>query len=297
MSKLTLLLFSAVSLCSIFFAGCNSSEKKNGITAYLEGNNKKGGLFGRHGEGPRLKNPNLSIQVDPNLARSLTYSRIKTQAPFIAMTFDDGPHPVYTPRLLDILKARNIKATFFVVGTNTRRYPGIIRRMIAEGHEVGNHTVNHKYLSRISVEQARAEVMGCERAIIAACGVRPTILRPPGGHINNQVKVWLNREFGYSTIMWAVDPEDWKRPGSGVVAQRIITETDPGEIVLAHDIHGPTIAAMPRALDGLLSKGYRFVTVSQLISLERRKLADIETPKENLQNSDYSKKSLALFSD
>ena len=89
--------------------------------------------------------------------------------------------------------------------------------------------------------------------------------------------------------MWAVDPEDWKRPGSGVVAQRIITETDPGEIVLAHDIHGPTIAAMPRALDGLLSKGYRFVTVSQLISLERRKLADIETPKENLQNSDYSK--------
>ena len=297
MSKLTLLLFSTVSICSIFFAGCNSSEKKNGNTAYLEGNNKKGGLFGSHGEGPRLKNPNFSIQVDPNLARSLTYSRIKTQAPFIAMTFDDGPHPVYTPRLLDILKARNIKATFFVVGTNTRRYPGIIRRMIAEGHEVGNHTVNHKYLSRISVEQARAEVMGCERAIIAACGVRPTILRPPGGHINNQVKVWLNREFGYSTIMWAVDPEDWKRPGSGVVAQRIITETDPGEIVLAHDIHGPTIAAMPRALDGLLSKGYRFVTVSQLISLERRKLADVETSRENLQNSDYSKKSLALFSD
>ncbi|MEC8691449.1 MAG: polysaccharide deacetylase family protein, partial [Verrucomicrobiota bacterium] len=146
MSKLTLLLFSTVSICSIFFAGCNSSEKKNGNTAYLEGNNKKGGLFGRHGEGPRLKNPNFSIQVDPNLARSLTYSRIKTQAPFIAMTFDDGPHPVYTPRLLDILKARNIKATFFVVGTNTRRYPGIIRRMIADGHEVGNHTVNHKYL-------------------------------------------------------------------------------------------------------------------------------------------------------
>ena len=114
--------------------------------------------------------------------------------------------------------------------------------------------------------------------------------------INNQVKVWLNREFGYSTIMWAVDPEDWKRPGSGVVAQRIINDTDAGEIVLAHDIHGPTIAAMPRALDGLLSKGYRFVTVSQLIALERRDLANDESSKELNYPSVSSEESLAAFS-
>ena len=292
-SYLLLLFYSIIPFT--FLVGCSSSDNKNGNTAYLEGKGKSG-LFGGRSQGPKLKNPDFSIQVDPNLARSLTYSRIKTQAPFIAMTFNDGPHPVYTPRLLDILKARNIKATFFVVGTNTRRYPGIIRRMIAEGHEVGNHTVNHKYLSRISIEQARAEVAGCERAIIAACGVRPRILRPPGGHINNQVKVWLNREFGYSTIMWAVDPEDWKRPGSGVVAQRIINDTDAGEIVLAHDIHGPTIAAMPRALDGLLSKGYRFVTVSQLIALERRELAYDESSKVLNNPSVSSEESLAVFS-
>ena len=171
-SYLSLLFYTIIPFT--FLVGCSSSDNKNGNTAYLEGKGKSG-LFGGRSQGPKLKNPDFSIQVDPNLARSLTYSRIKTQAPFIAMTFDDGPHPVYTPRLLDILKARNIKATFFVVGTNTRRYPGIIRRMIAEGHEVGNHTVNHKYLSRISIEQARAEVAGCERAIIAACGVRPRI--------------------------------------------------------------------------------------------------------------------------
>ena len=85
--------------------------------------------------------------------------------------------------------------------------------------------------------------------------------------------------------MWAVDPEDWKRPGSDVVARRIISETDPGEIVLAHDIHGPTIAAMPRALDGLLSNGYRFVTVSQLIAIERRSIAALSEYDNNFLSS------------
>ena len=90
--------------------------------------------------------------------------------------------------------------------------------------------------------------------------------------------------------MWAVDPEDWKRPGSDVVAHRIISETDPGEIVLAHDIHGPTIAAMPRALDGLLSNGYRFVTVSQLIAIERRSIANLSDFGNNLLSSTVDRK-------
>ena len=283
-------LFGFITISLILMLGCSSTGGKyeNGRnTAYLDGDGKKRGLFGgrKRNKSAPLQNPNINIRVDPSLARSLTYSRIRTEGPFIAMTFDDGPHPVHTPRLLDILKRRNIKATFFVVGTNARRYPQLIRRMIAEGHEIGNHTVNHKYLSRISVEEARAEVLGCEKAIVAACGVKPRILRPPGGHINDRVKVWLKKEFGYSTIMWAVDPEDWKRPGSDVVAHRIISETDPGEIVLAHDIHGPTIAAMPRALDRLLSNGYRFLTVSQLIAIERRSIANLSEFDNNFLSS------------
>ena len=284
----TLLGFIVISL--ILMLGCSTTGGKyenSGNTAYLDGEGKRRGLFGgrKRKKSAPFQNPNINIRVDPSLARSLTYSRIRTEGPFIAMTFDDGPHPVHTPRLLDILRRRNIKATFFVVGTNARRYPQLIRRMIAEGHEIGNHTVNHKYLSRISVAEARAEVLGCEKAIVAACGVKPRILRPPGGHINDRVKVWLKKEFGYSTIMWAVDPEDWKRPGSDVVARRIISETDPGEIVLAHDIHGPTIAAMPRALDGLLSNGYRFVTVSQLIAIERRSIAALSEYDNNFLSS------------
>ena len=220
------------------------------------------------------RNPNVHIPVDPNRARALTYSRVRVNGPYIALTVDDGPHPVNTPRLLDILKARNIKATFYVVGTNARRHPAILRRMVAEGHEIGNHTVNHKYVSKISEAAAKAEVRNCEKAIVDATGVRPRTFRPPGGFINDRVKLWLKDDFNYSTIMWAVDPQDWRRPGSSVVAQRILRDTDPGEIVLVHDIHAPTITAMPRTLDGLLSKGFRFVTVSQLIAMERSAIAD-----------------------
>jgi len=219
------------------------------------------------------RNPDLHIPVDPARARALTYSRVKVAGPYIAMTFDDGPHPTNTPRLLDILKRRNIRATFFVVGTNARRYPAIMRRIVAEGHEVGNHTVNHPHITKISQERVAAEVSGCAEAIFTSCGVRPRIFRPPGGFINNRLKIWLNDTYGYSTIMWAVDPQDWKRPGSAVVASRIINNTSAGAIVLAHDIHAPTITAMPRALDGLLAKGLRFVTVSQLIAMERDNIA------------------------
>ena len=242
-------------------AGCNGS--KNGRNARAPGKLKS--AF--------LRNPNINIPIDPARARAVTYSRVSVNGPYIAMTFDDGPHPVHTPRLLDLLKKRNIRATFYVVGTNAKRYPHILRRMVAEGHEIGNHTVTHKHITKINIEQVRQEVMGAQQAIIAACGVKPRTFRPPGGHTNDRLKVWLYREFGYSTIMWAVDPQDWKRPGPAVVANRIISNTSAGSIILAHDIHAPTIAAMPQALDGLLTRGYRFVTVSQLIALESRGVA------------------------
>ncbi len=290
----------AVGLAAVFLAGCGGGKDKTGRKGSLFGGKKGRGAtdglgdpswrddVGRTIDGARGKldgfdpgsaprrNPDFYIPVDPARARAVTYSKVKVGGPYVAMTFDDGPHPTNTPRLLDILKRRNIKATFFVVGTNARRYPGIMQRIVAEGHEVGNHTVNHPHLTKISHEKAVAEVSGCAEAIRATCGVRPRIFRPPGGYINNRQKIWLKDDFGYSTIMWAVDPQDWRRPGSGVVASRIINDTDPGDIILAHDIHAPTIAAMPRALDGLLAKGYRFVTVSQLIAMERNDVAVVE---------------------
>jgi peptidoglycan/xylan/chitin deacetylase (PgdA/CDA1 family) len=215
-----------------------------------------------------LKNEGVDAPISLPPGVKLSYSRVSgVGGPFVAMTFDDGPHPSNTPKLLDILAARNVKATFYVVGTNAKRYPAILRRMVAEGHEIGNHTVNHASLSRMSNSGIETELQGCHDAVLGATGVAPRTMRPPYGAVNDNVRGIAYNEFGYPTIMWSVDPEDWKRPGSSVVASRLIKGANNGAILLAHDIHSPTIAAMPDALDGLLSKGFRFVTVSQLISM------------------------------
>ncbi|NOY00155.1 MAG: polysaccharide deacetylase family protein [Verrucomicrobia bacterium] len=211
-------------------------------------------------------NPSVNVPRG-STGSGLSYSRVKISEPYVAMTFDDGPHPVNTPRLLDLLKARNIKATFYVVGTNATAYPHILRRMIAEGHEVGNHTKTHPYLTKLSAEGVRNEMGFTHRAIVQATGVAPKTMRPPYGATNSRLRNQIKQEFGYPSIMWAVDPQDWKRPGSQVVANRIVSATGNGAIILAHDIHAPTITAMPNALDRLLAKGFKFVTVTQLIAL------------------------------
>lgn len=197
-----------------------------------------------------------------------SYNRVPTTLPFLALTFDDGPHPANTPRLLDLLKQRNVKATFYVVGTNAKRYPEIMRRIVAEGHEIGNHTVTHPNLSKMSADGVRNELRVCHDAIVSATGVAPRTMRPPYGAITSAQKSWIKKEFGYSTILWSVDPEDWKKPGSSVVTSRLVSGAGPGGILLVHDIHSPTIDAMPSTIDQLLAKGYQFVTVTQLLAME-----------------------------
>ncbi len=206
-----------------------------------------------------------------NMATAGTsYSSVRITEPYIAMTFDDGPHPSNTPRLLDMLRQRNIKATFFVVGTNAKAYPSILKRMVAEGHEVANHTWNHPDLTKLSQTAVRKEMDMSKEAIVSATGVAPRIYRPPYGAVNSSLKSFIKTEYGYPTIMWSVDPLDWKKPGASVVADRLVAGTRPGGILLAHDIHKPTIDAMPSTFDRLLAKGYKFVTVSQLIELGNR---------------------------
>ena len=198
----------------------------------------------------------------------VTFTRVAVAGNYIAMTFDDGPHPVNTPRLLNILAARNIKATFYVIGNSVNQNPGVLRRTVAEGHEIGNHSQTHPLLSKLGDSQLRQEMQRCEDAIGRASGVRPRTMRPPyGGLLQRQRELVLN-EFGYPTILWSVDPLDWKRPGASVIANRIISGTSAGGIVLAHDLHAQTVDSMPQALDGLLRRGFKFVTVSQLIAMQ-----------------------------
>ncbi len=197
----------------------------------------------------------------------ITFNSVHVDGPFIALTFDDGPNATLTPKLLDLLAARHLKATFFVVGQNAADHPEILKRAVREGHEIANHSWSHPNLAKMSDEAVRRELQKTDDAITAAIGKRPTLLRPPYGSITARQKKWIHDEFGYRIIIWDVDPLDWKRPGPSVVTARILKETKAGSIVLSHDIHPPTIEAMPATFDQLMKKGFKSVTVTELLAM------------------------------
>jgi peptidoglycan/xylan/chitin deacetylase (PgdA/CDA1 family) len=196
----------------------------------------------------------------------------------VALTFDDGPHPQLTPALLDLLARRGVKATFFVIGKNVNAHPDIVARIVAEGHEIGNHTMNHPSLTKLGAAAVAAEISGTNDAVRNAAGLTPTIMRPPYGAINPALTKRLNDEFGQSVILWSVDPLDWKIRKASHVSQHLIENAKPGAILLAHDIHASTIEAMPAVLDALLAKGYQFVTVSELIAQDRSPDPGLQKP-------------------
>jgi peptidoglycan-N-acetylglucosamine deacetylase len=197
----------------------------------------------------------------------ITFNSVHVDGPYIALTFDDGPSAALTPKLLDLLAAHHIKATFFVIGENVAEHPEIVSRAAREGHEIGNHSWSHPNLGKMSDESVRRQLQQTDDAIKSATGNRPTLMRPPYGSITAREKRWIHDEFGYDIILWDVDPYDWKRPGPAVVRARILKETRPGSIVLSHDIHPGTIEAMPSTFDELEAKGFKFVTVSELIRM------------------------------
>src|SRR5438128_7819007 len=198
---------------------------------------------------------------------SITFSSVHVDGPYIAITFDDGPSAALTPKLLDILAAHRIKATFFVIGENVVEHPEIVARAAREGHEIGNHSWSHPNFGKMSDEGVRGQVQRTDDAIKDATGTRPILLRPPYGSITARQQRWIHDHFGSQIIPLDVDPYDWKRPGPSVVRNRILKETQPGSIVLSHDIHPGTIEAMPSTLDALEAKGFKFVTVSELIRM------------------------------
>ena len=204
-------------------------------------------------------------------AERTSFNSVHVDQPVIAMTFDDGPSAVLTPRLLDILKQRNIKVTFFVLGQLVQEHPEILQRAVAEGHEIGNHSWDHKALNKLGEGGLRHELADTSAEITKATGKPVTLMRPPYGATNARLNRSIEKEYGMKVILWSVDPLDWKRPGPQVVSQRILKETQPGAIILSHDIHPGTIEAMPATLDALLAKGYKFVTVSELLAMEKPK--------------------------
>lgn len=193
--------------------------------------------------------------------------------PTLALTFDDGPHPVFTPQLLDILAKTRTKATFYVLGSLVKKHPEIVRRMVEEGHEVGNHTWNHPDLRKLSGDEIRRELQRTEDEVLAACGKRPFSMRPPYGAINQKV-VRAVADKHRPIVLWTVDPLDWKKPGASIIAQRLIDGAKPGAILLCHDIHPETVEATKTVVQSLLDRGYSFSTVSEILT--RKQSLDLD---------------------
>lgn len=225
---------------------------------------------------PPPADPELSLS-DFQPGKGTVYSSVFVRGSYIAMTFDDGPHAQFTPTLLDQLKARNIKATFFVVGQNVAALPQIAKRIVDEGHEIANHSWSHPAFAKMSTEAVSSQIQRTEDAIFAATGLRSTNFRPPYGSITAAQKKWIPEKYNLRILLWSVDPLDWRKPGDAVLRSRIVNGAHYGAIILAHDIHGSTVRAMPETFDELLAKGFKFVTVEQLLALELPKPVTVPT--------------------
>lgn len=225
-------------------------------------------------QSPAMQAPATALPNQPGERSS--YNSIRVDGPYIAMTFDDGPDATLTPRLLDILKERHLHATFFVLGQRVQDHPEILQREIAEGHEVGNHSWDHPQLNRLAEGGLHHQLADTSEIIRQSIGHAPIIMRPPYGATNPRLSRAIEKEYGMKVILWSVDPFDWRDPGAQVVSSRILNGwkgsggAKPGAIILAHDIHKGTVEAMPATLDALLAKGYKFVTVSELLELESK---------------------------
>ncbi|WP_449066380.1 polysaccharide deacetylase family protein, partial [Planomonospora algeriensis] len=186
----------------------------------------------------------------------------------VALTFDDGPGR-YTGTLLRHLAAYRARATFYVVGQNVAANPGVVRRAVEAGHEIGNHTWSHRDLTRLSPAAIRADLARTDRAVEKAADVTPKTVRPPYGAHNAAVR----RQTTRPVVLWSVDTEDWRHRNGPAVARRAVKAAGPGAVILFHDIHPTTVKAIPRVLKDLSARGYRFVTVSELFGGKPPRLA------------------------
>lgn len=197
-----------------------------------------------------------AVDVSSESENILVYEEKKK----VALTFDDGPGES-TKKLLDGLKERNVRATFFVTGSNAEKYPELIKRMSDEGHIVGNHTYSHCQLTCLSCANALDEIEKTNSIIETITGIRPTYLRPPFGECTKSVK----NETNMFSILWDVDPLDWKVQNTETVIKNITEKVQEGDIILLHDIFETSVDAALAVIDTLSMENYEFITVDELL--------------------------------
>ena len=197
------------------------------------------------------------------------YRSVITEKKRVALTFDDGPHPSLTPKILEILARYNVPATFFMVGQNVINYPMAARAVIEAGHEVGNHTFTHPHLATLNERSIMQEIGRCEDALEELCEYRPHLLRTPQGVLTPSLERCL-LEDDYILVLWSLDTRDWDNKSTACIVQTVLDNVKSGDIILMHDYIGynsKTPEALEKIIPALLSQGYEFVTVSALLGV------------------------------
>ncbi len=212
------------------------------------------------------------------IVRRGTIYRAPLHDKVVALTFDDGPSPKWTPLILDELKKAGVKATFFMLGEHVAKYPDVARRVAQEGHEIGNHTNTHHVLIYYTPVELIKEIKDAEKIIYDTTGVTTRFFRPPKAWLTGQEKIQL-QEMGYKVVLWSLNSKDWVTFDDKYIIKYILHHVRPGDIILFHDSGGTfsteggdrqeTVLAILRTIERLKEKGYRFVTVSELVNYER----------------------------
>ena len=201
----------------------------------------------------------------PRTCRAACIRHGDESTPRIALTFDDGPHPYQTDKILALLEKYNIKATFFVVGENVSYYADVLRREVAAGHEIGNHTYHHTVLAGCTEDTIHEELYTTAAIIEEVTGQKPTLFRPPEGNVECIEKADAE---GYTVVLWSVDTRDWAKTPAREIVENVKMHVKNGSILLFHDYvskDAHTYEALETLLPALIDMGYEFVTVSELL--------------------------------
>jgi len=184
----------------------------------------------------------------------------------LALTFDDGPTPGVTERVLAELSKRNLHATFFLIGSKVDAAPDLARRLVDEGHDVANHSYTHPRLAGMPDAAVEQQIARTQESIIRATGVTPVWFRPPYGAFRREQGP-IASKMGLGVAYWSVDPKDWSQPGSAAITQRVLAGSQPGSIILLHDLHAQTADAVPAIFDGLIERAFLPTTFHNFVGM------------------------------
>lgn len=205
----------------------------------------------------------------PLVATQVIYKPIPVSGNVIALTFDDGPHPLFTPSLLSFLASENIKATFFIIGKEAAKYPDLVLQISDAGHEIGNHSYSHTRINEINKKMLIQDIMQSQNLIQKITHKKPQLFRPPFGRLTDENIKTVKCFFPY-IVYWTFDVRDWDMKNPNQITNDIKQGIKPGAILLFHENRFETVSAIPEVIKALRTQGYRFVTISELLALKKK---------------------------